>query len=352
MRATGRTRTCAALILLGAAVACSCARPGPPATGPLHHGRTTVHAGPFRIAVISDLNSSYGSTTYGPEVGRAVSLIRDEWRPHMVLAAGDLIAGQRPSLSDENVLAMWAAFDSVVARPLREAGIPFGFTLGNHDASPYPDHRRDRAFALAHWRRAGPDAGLHYVHDRHFPLYYSFLAGPVFVAVWDAAWEGTASDTVLIQWLQQQLAGESARSAAFRVVLGHLPLFSVAEGRDRPGEVLAATDTLVAILQGLQVDMYISGHHHAYYPARRGRLELFHAGALGDGPRPLLGRDEPSPRTVSLLDFDAAGGTIHITTFALAGGDPVVNVLLGALPDSITGLRGTIHRRDLAPARP
>jgi hypothetical protein len=154
----------------------------------------------------------------------------------------------------------------------------------------------------------------------------------------------------VIHWLQKQLTGESARRAAFRIVLGHLPLFSVAEGRDRPGEVLAGTDSLVALLQGLDVDMYISGHHHAYYPARRGRLELLHAGAVGDGPRPLLGRPEPSPRTVTLLDFDAAARTIDINTFALAGDAPAVTIHLDALPDSITGIRGTIHRRDLAPA--
>jgi hypothetical protein len=54
------------------------------------------------------------------------------------------------------------------------------------------------------------------------------------------------------------------------------------------------------------VDTYISGHHHAYYAGRRGTLELLHTGALGEGPRPLLGTVLPSPRTVTILDLDAA----------------------------------------------
>ncbi|HSJ05109.1 MAG TPA: metallophosphoesterase [Longimicrobiales bacterium] len=354
MMAIRSTRTGGILVLLGAAMACSCARTAIPVAGPQNDGRAAADTGVFRVAVISDLNSAYGSTTYGPEVGRAVALLREEWRPHVVLAAGDLIAGQRPSLTDDNVRAMWTAFDSVVAAPLREAGIPFGFTLGNHDASPYPDHRRDRSFAIEHWRRIGTDAGLRYIDDLHFPLYYSFRAGPVFVAVWDAAWEGTASDTAVIHWLRQQLADERARGAAFRIVLGHLPLFSVAEGRDRPGEVLADTEKLLALLRELDVDMYISGHHHAYYPARHGGLELLHAGAVGDGSRPLLGRSEPSPRTVTLLDFHGAGGGFTLTTFALDGESPLRHVSTESLPPSLTGIRGTIHRRDLdaAPAGP
>lgn len=352
MVATRRARSGRVLVLLGAAVACACARPAAPAAGPLHPPRAAADTPLFRIAVISDLNSAYGSTTYGPEVGRAVALIREAWRPDLVLAAGDLIAGQRPSLTDDNVRAMWAAFDSVVAAPLRDAGIPFGFTLGNHDASPYPDHQRDRALATEHWRRIGPDTRLHYVHDRHFPLYYSFRAGPVFVAAWDAAWEGVASDTPMLAWLREQFAGETARRAAFRIVLGHLPLFSVAEGRDRPGEVLADTEALLALLRDLGVDMYISGHHHAYYPGVRGGLELLHAGALGDGVRPLIGRDVPSPRTVTLLDFGDADEPVRWTTWAIAEDGATELVRASTLPARIDGFNGWVERRSEAPSRP
>jgi hypothetical protein len=306
----------------------------------------------FRVAVISDLNESYGSTTYRTEVLRAVELIRGEWRPDLVLAAGDLVAGQRPTLSDDDVRAMWAAFDAAIATPLREAGIPFGFALGNHDASAYPAHERDRRLAVEHWRTAGRRTGLLFVDSTHFPLYYSFRQGPLFVVSWDATWEGTLSDEPLMTWLARQLSGEAARSAPFRIVLGHLPLYAVAEGRNRPGEVLAEADSLRALLEAYGVHTYISGHHHAYYPGVRGELDLLHAGALGDGPRPLIGSDVPSPRTVTLLDFAALDGTVAWTTFAIDASGPPRVVRASTLPARIDGFNGWVERRSEVPSRP
>jgi hypothetical protein len=303
--------------------------------------------GTFRVAVISDLNSAYGSTSYGAEVTTAVALIREQWRPHLVLAAGDLIAGQRPTLTDENVLGMWAAFDSVVAAPLRAAGIPFGFTLGNHDASWYPAHARDRDFAIAHWRAPGHHPGVSFVDSTHFPLYYSFRQGPLFIVAWDATWEGTHSDSVMMAWMRRQLTSDAAREASFRIVLGHLPLHAVAEGRNRPGEVLAEPDSLRVLLERHDVHTYISGHHHAYYPGRRGALDLLHSGALGDGPRPLLGDTTPSPRTVTLLDFDAATGAVTYTTHAIEGSAATHIVETGSLPRRLDGVNGWVVRRDL-----
>jgi hypothetical protein len=65
-----------------ALAACAAAGTATPADDPIR--------GELRIVVISDLNSSYGSTDYEPEVHRAVALIRDRWRPDLVLAAGEL----------------------------------------------------------------------------------------------------------------------------------------------------------------------------------------------------------------------------------------------------------------------
>jgi hypothetical protein len=300
-----------------------------------------------RVVVISDMNSAYGSTTYGPEVFTALRLIRERWRPDLVLAAGDMIAGQRPSLSDDNVRAMWASFDSVVAAPLRAAGIPFAFTLGNHDGSAYPAHARDRALAVAHWRTPGHDSRIDFVDSTHFPVHYSFRHGPLFVVAWDAASGTTSADTTQLRWLDAQLTAPAARAARFRIVLGHLPLYAVAEGRDRPGEVLDDADALRLRLERHGVDLYISGHHHAYYPGRRGALQLLHTGALGDGPRPLLGGAAPSPRTVTILDFDARSGNVRFTTYAIDGSDVSGTVETGSLPPRIDSHNGFVWRHDV-----
>jgi hypothetical protein len=328
-----------------------------PASGCVHAGAAAARTeadtdtpgvaepGSYRVAVISDLNSAYGSTTYGAEVHRAIALIRDAWRPDLVLAAGDLVAGQRPTLTDENVRAMWQAFESVVAAPLRSARIPFGFTVGNHDASAYPAHARDRQFAVEYWRTPSHTPDLAFVDSTHFPLAYSFRAGPLFVVAWDASSAMTPSDPQQLAWLESQLRSSAAQAAAFRIVIGHLPLYAVAEGRDRPGEVLDHPDALLAHFERLGVHLYISGHHHAYYPGRRGSVELLHAGALGDGPRPLLGSTVPSPRTVTLLDFDAATATVRYTTHIIDADGAAGTVQLEALPHRIDAHNGFVLRR-------
>jgi hypothetical protein len=346
------TRRAARALLLCACVVCACVAA---ACGVAAVGAGTddsAAAGSLRVVVISDLNSAYGSTRYRPEVGAAIGLIRDHWRPDLVLAAGDLIAGQRPSLEDDQVRAMWAAFDEVVAAPLRAARIPFGFALGNHDASAYPAHARDRQLALAHWRAAERETGLAFVDRAHFPLYYTFRQGPLFVLVWDAASATLPGDTALLRWLDAQLSSEPARTAAFRIVLGHLPLYAVAEGRDRPGEVLDEADALRTRLEGHGVHTYIGGHHHAYFAGRRGTLELLHTGALGEGPRPLLGTGLPSPRTATILDLDAASGEVRYTTVIIDDGAPADTVPLHSLPRRIDGHNGYVLRRDVHEPEP
>jgi hypothetical protein len=150
-----------------------------------------AHADPMRVVVLSDLNSAYGSTEYDPEVAHVVRRTVDEWRPDLVLIAGDMIAGQRPTLDDDNVRAMWAAFDSVVAGPLRRAGVPLAVTMGNHDGSGHPGHERDRRLAVEYWGARQGDLGIQ--DGGRYPFYYAFTRGDVFFVVLDATRRGVAA---------------------------------------------------------------------------------------------------------------------------------------------------------------
>lgn len=326
----------------------SSTRPGVP-PGRVHIAEICSRAdtGAARV-VISDLNASYGSTHYPPAVGHALEQITDVWRPDLVLAAGDLIAGQAPQLPDSAVRAMWTAFDSTVAAPLREARIPLVVTLGNHDASAYPAHARDRRLALEYWRARSRGADIPFVDREHYPLRYTLRRGDVFVAVWDATNQESATDRELLRWLRDALSSSEARRARHRVVLGHLPLYAVAEGRDRTGEVLAQGDSLRQRLEAWGATLFISGHHHAYYPGRRGELELLYAGALGDGPRPLIGAGMPARNTVSVLDFFA--DSLAITTYGVDPDTGEMELLpLQSLPRAICSSSGWVARRDLIP---
>ncbi len=321
----------AACILVTALLACA--------------GRPAGDDAPLRIVVLSDLNSAYGSTEYEPEVSAAVTLVTEEWQPDVVLIAGDMIAGQRPSLGDEQVRAMWAAFDSVVAAPLRAADIPFAFTLGNHDASGHPAHGRDRRLARAYWTQPAHALSLEMVDDGHFPFSYAFSIGDAFVLVLDASTGAVAADSAQLAWVRRTLASEAARSARVRIALGHVPLYAVAEGRNRVGEVQAEPDSVRAVLERGGVAMYIAGHHHAYYPGYRGSLLLLSTGALGQGPRPLLDSSMPPYKSITLLELHASGEIVD-RTYRVDSGRRVAPVDRNALPARIDGVNGYVLRAD------
>ncbi len=302
--------------------------------------------GEVRFVVFNDLNSAYGSTSYIPAVHRTVHTITTLWKPDLVLGAGDLIAGQSQLLPDERFAEMWAAFDRYIASPLREAAIPYAFAMGNHDASslrrPNGSYlfAREREAARRYWNQPMYEANLAYHERSDFPFHYSFRHGDVFVAVWDAS-------SALIsegqrQWLAQELSSPAARSARLRLVMGHLPLFGVAEGRNLPGEVLADGDALRLLMERHGVHMYISGHHHAYYPGRRGELLLLNTG--GVGPRRLLGQRLPPKTTVTVMDVWLEPVTFRLTTFDIASWQTIT---LSDLPERVEGFGGGIVRYDL-----
>lgn len=302
----------------------------------------------LRALVISDLNSRYGSTTYAPEVARAVALARDSLRPDLVLIAGDMVAGQSAQLADSTVRAMWAAFDRTVAAPLRSAGIPLVVTVGNHDASAYAAHARDRRIAAEYWRSTGRAAVAPMLDDAHFPFRYTVRMGDVFIAVWDGTNQESSRSDTLVAWLRDALQSDAARAASHRVVLSHLPLYGVAVGRSQPGEVLADGDSLRRALERWGATLVISGHHHAFYPGRRGELVLLHSGALGDGPRRLVGSPADPYKALATLVF--LRDSVSITAMRVDSSGALSLVAPSSLPPVLCGYGGWVMRRDVLAA--
>lgn len=325
--------------VLAMVMACAHSTPAP---HPDPQGRTHT-AERIRVVVMSDLNSTYGSTQYEPEVGHAVQRTIRDWRPDLVLIAGDMIAGQRPTLDDDHVRAMWATFDSVVATPLRIAGIPVTFTLGNHDGSGHPGHERDRRLAAEYWADHRPDVRM--VDDADYPFHYAFTTGDVAFLVLDATTGGVVGDSAQMAWVSRTLGSPAVRRAALRVSIGHVPLYAVAEGRDRPGEVQDRPDVLREALEVGGVRLHISGHHHSYYPGRRGDLVLLHAGALGQGARQLLGGDGDAFQTVTVLDLFPGRDSLNERTYRVEG-ERFHPVDPGTLPERIDGINGHVVRYD------
>lgn len=303
--------------------------------------------GDVRIAVISDLNSAYGSTDYEEEVLKAIALIPG-WEPDVVLGGGDMVAGQSPSLSRDQIQAMWDGFDRHIGAPLRKTGLPFGFTIGNHDASGALSvggkflFTHDRELTAAYWNAPGHNPNLEFVDRAGFPFYYTFQHKDIFYLVWDASTSRIPPEQ--IAWAEKSLASATAQAAKMRFVVGHLPLYAVAVGRDELGEILAGADKLQAMLEKYGVHTYVSGHDHAYYPAHSGKLELLHTSALGAGPRPLLNSHLAPFKTLTVIDIDWGTTSTRYTTYNMTTLQVVDHK---TLPRLIVGPTGRVLRLDV-----
>jgi hypothetical protein len=294
----------------------------------------------LRLGLISDLNSSYGSTTYIPEVQRGLRQLLAR-RPALIACAGDMVAGQKPGLGAARLDAMWDAFGRTVLTPVRRAGVPFLPAVGNHDGSP--GFAADREAVRRFWMPRRQALGLRFVDSGLFPFHYSVLQDEVFWLVWDASSSRIPAEQ--LAWARRQLAGAAARQARLRLVMGHLPLFGVSQGRDRPGEVLDQAAKVLALLEEGRVLAYISGHQHAWFPARRGQLDLIQLGALGSGPRRLLQGGLAPQQTTTTLDIDWRNGSLVETTTAVSTGEEVT---WRRLPASLRGRAATLSRNTQA----
>ncbi len=287
----------------------------------------------YTVAVLSDLNGSYGSTRYGEEVHQGVRWLKQRVRPDVVLSTGDMVAGQRAGLDYD---AMWQAFHGAVTQPLRHSGIPLAPTPGNHDASGYARYQQERGVYIRQWRAHRPK--VRFVEDTYYPLHYAFMVGPALFISLDDTQIGPLGGPQRA-WLDTVLQAHA--DAPVKIVYGHLPLYPVSQGRE--AEALHDPE-LEAQLVAAGVDLFIAGHHHAYYPGKRGSLGLLSVACLGAGPRKLLGDALVSPRSIVLLRYSARGLLGH-DAYGGATFDEVIP--RGALPPSLIYQDRMIVRDDL-----
>lgn len=300
------------------------------------HSQSVTEKPNMRIVLMSDLNESYGYTHYNAFVDSAMVCVK-KWQPDFVLFAGDMIAGQNLELSETEIRAMWSGFDETIGGPMRRMDIPFAFTLGNHDGSKSGRFDHERDLAKEYWSSRKPE--LDYISSEHFPFYYSFQFNDLFVISWDASGHNISEEE--INWIEEQLSRDEAKSASLRLMLGHLPLYAVAEGRNRSGEVLNEADRLIELMAAHNVDYYFSGHHHAWYPAEKEGLKMIHSGAQGSGPRPLIGSDLPARRTITLLELTGGSTSFHIKSYDMQNNMKIISP--NELPAAIEGINGRIE---------
>lgn len=285
-----------------------------------------AQAEPTRIAVISDLNGSYGSTDYGLAVTGAVDTIIAR-RPDLVISTGDMVAGQRgsPKLSPDELAGMWSAFHATVSDPLAQAGLPLLVTPGNHDASAYPGFEAERTAYAAAWADRVPDLTLIDAADWPFRVAVS-LRGVLLIGM-DATKSGPLARRHM-DWLSRILDNEADTHRTI-VLFGHLPLMPITQGRE---DDVLADPALFDLAQTAGVDLWLSGHQHGFYSGTAGGILFVAQGALGNGPRKLIGETATSAQTFTWIEI-GDDGTITISAYPA----PVFETELdeGTLPQTL-----------------
>ncbi len=291
----------------------------------------------LKICVISDLNASYGSTTYPAEVSAVIGQM-PAIKPDIILCSGDMVAGQKASLTDQNIWDMWTAFKNTVLNPISSLQIPFGFTVGNHDASP--SYVKDRSISKTFWKENVKATNLTFVDSTNYPFYYSYIKNNVFFMSWDAA--GAEIKPEVYEWMKVQMEGKIAKRARLRILIGHLPLYAIVDSKNKPGEVNSDPAAALSFFKTYGLDLYISGHQHAYYPAEKGGIRFLNMGAIGDGPRKLIGSTAEARKSYTILEIPVKDPK-NFTYKTYTPGKEEIN--LSSLPDSVIGFNG-ISRKD------
>ncbi len=258
----------------------------------------------LRIAVISDLNGSYGSVGHNQSVSTAIDRII-ELRPDLVISTGDMIAGQLRNPEQRAGLdAMWTAFHHTVTEPLEAAGIPFAVTPGNHDGSAYPDFRDERVRYARAWQGRMPK--LNVVDGSGYPFSYAFSVQDVLFISLDVTMTDALPEPEF-EWLENLLQQHRDEYRQV-IVFSHIPVWPVADGRD---DEATKDIRLHELLTSARVDLYLSGHHHAFYPGAMDGVGYISQACLGAGARRLTGSQSGrAPRAFTWLDIE--GGQIGV----------------------------------------
>ena len=295
------------------------------------------------IAFIADLNGRYGSTSYDPRVSTAVETIVG-LRPDLVVSAGDMVAGQRqPRLNSDHLDQMWHAFNYAVADPLLRAGIPFVVTAGNHDGSAFPEFALERERFEAQWRARSPELDI--LPGSEWPRRYAIRMGTVVVVAFDGTRPGKLPDDERL--FVERMLQRYSMSASATMVFSHLPMWPLTRGREH--EILDDSE-LLALLHRYGVDIYASGHHHAFFAGidEAGMLHLG-VGALGGNARAFTASGSRQPFSFALVTLE--GGEIRVTARAAPEFHEAVPV--AQLPAAIEGPLGILRRVDgPVPLRP
>lgn len=286
--------------------------------------------------LISDLNGRYGSNSYDSRITDAIETVI-RLQPDLVICTGDMVAGQKqPRLDADWLDRMWRSFDLTVADPLGREGIPLLVTPGNHDGSGFPEYALERQRFDAQWIPRAPE--VEFLPGSEWPRRYAARMGTTLFVAFDGTRPGALPE-IERSFIGQMLT-HYGNTAEVTIVYSHLPMWPLTKGREH--EILD-DPALLALLHQHGVDVYASGHHHAFFAGvdDAGMVHLG-IGALGGNARAFSGEKRRQPYSFAILTV--ADGAVNIASRAAPGFlEPVP---AAELPATIAGPLGTLRRID------
>ena len=232
---------------------------------------------------------------------------------------------------------MRSAFHAQVSEPIKAAGIPLAVTPGNHDASAYSGFVLERDIYAGQWADRRPT--VRFVDDAAYPFHYAFALGDVLFVSVDATVVGRLPKAQM-DWLDELLTTEGPRYR-YRVMFSHVPLWPFALGRI--AEIIG-DPKLQALLEAADVDLYLSGHHHAFYPGSRGGVAFVSQACLSSGPRRLVSTNHRADKAFTIATF----GEKEIGLAAFKAPRYAETIPWITLPQRITTEVGALKRADTA----
>jgi len=292
----------------------------------------------IKIAVISDLNGSYGSIDYNKQIPEIIANLVNI-NPDLVISTGDMIAGQRirPLLQRPQLEAMWTSFHNNVSNVLSEAGLPFAITAGNHDGSLSNKFGLERQIYQEQWLTRAPD--VDFIDRSYYPFYYAFEIKNILFISLDATVVGHLS-IKQFSWLEELLK-QSQNKYRHQIVFSHLPIWPFAQGRERE---IIGDPMLEALLQQHNVTVYLSGHHHAFYPGYKDGIMYVSQACLGSGLRKYIGSYQRSRRGYTMVEIDE-NNKIQIAGYDASNLNKPIDIK--QLPKKIKSKYATLIRTDL-----
>jgi len=288
------------------------------------------------IVLISDLNGRYGSRTYDSRVPVAVGKI-GEINPNLVICTGDMVAGQKqPGLDADRLDQMWRGFNLSIADPLARQGIPLLVTPGNHDGSGFPAFAIEREHFALQWAPRLPEVEI--LAGSEWPRRYAARVGDVLLITFDGTVPGKLSHDEF-RFVENML-GQYGKGTEATIVFSHLPMWPLTRGREH--EILD-DPALLALFHENGVDVYASGHHHAFYAGTddAGMVHLG-LGALGGNARAFSGKKHRQPFSFSILTLT----NDMVKVASRAAPDFNGEVPVSGLPATIEGPLGVLRRMD------